>query len=166
MAGDDRQPRLAPGKNCWLPPHRTVLAVEWPEDELFGARRRQKFAVRGPRQRTHSRRIARHAHVLAVGEAPAMQHRLLHRGDDEAAVRARRNAEMRALPLEFLRVRAGGVGKPKRAAVVMRDSEPEAFRRKSQTCDGRGRLVVASLALLGEHVRGLTGRPGHRALWP
>jgi putative flippase GtrA len=94
MAGHDRYPRLAPGENGWLPPHRSVLAVEWPEDELLRAGRRQEFTVRCPRQRAHPRRIARHAQVLAVGDAPAVQHRLLHRGDDEAAVRADGDAEM------------------------------------------------------------------------
>ena len=34
--------------------------------------------------------IAGHAHVLAVGELPAMQGVFLHGGDEESAVRARR----------------------------------------------------------------------------
>ncbi len=147
-----------------LAAHRPVFAVERPQNELLGAGGGEVVAVRGPGQRAHARRIARHAHVLAVGDAPAVQRRLLHHGDHEAAVRADGDAEMRALPFELLRGGAGGVGKPERAAVVMRDGQAEAFRRKRQPGDRRGRFECALLAFAGEHMRGLAGRPGDRAV--
>ena len=48
----------------------------------------------------------------------------------------------------------------------MRDGEPKALRREGQPGDGRRRLERARLALAGEHMRGLAGRPGDRAVGP
>ena len=67
--------------------HRPVLGLERPDDRRRRAGARQPFALGAPRQALHLGRIAGHAHVLAVGELPAMQRVLLHGGDDEIAVR-------------------------------------------------------------------------------
>ena len=100
--------------------------------------------------------------MLAVDQPPAVQHRLLHGGDEEAAVRADRGAEMRALPFELFRRRPRGVGKPQRGAVVVRDRQPKALRQESEPADGRRRFEFAQL--LGLHERRLAGRPGDRAV--
>src|SRR5664279_10996 len=121
MAGHHHHTRLGARHDFWLPAHWAVLAVERPQDELLGARGGEEVAVHGPAERAHARRIARHAHVLALGQPPAVQHRLLHGGDQEFAVRAERRAEMRALPFQRFRL-SRGIGKPKRGAVVMRDT--------------------------------------------
>ena len=101
------------------------------------------LAVRGPAERAHPRRIAGHAHVLGVGEPPAVQHRLLHGGDEEFAVRAEGDAEMRALPFELLgcalarwETRAW-----RRCSARSRAAGPWARR---QARDGRGRVEACA----------------------
>ena len=115
-------------------------------------------------ERAHARRITRHAHVLAIRQPPAMKHRLLHAGDQKFSIRADRDAEMRALPFKPLRLGAGGIGKPECRAIVMRDRETKALRRKARAGHGRRRLEVATFAFLGEHMRGLARRPRDRAI--
>jgi hypothetical protein len=48
----------------------------------------------------------------------------------------------------------------------MRDGETKTFRCKRESCDGRRRIELALLALLGEHMRDFAGRPGGRAVRP
>ena len=74
-----------------------------------------------------------------VGQPPAVQRRLVHRGDEKLVVRAEHDAEMRAGPFQEFRLRRH-VGKPQRHAVVMRDREPQALRRERQPADGRGHV--------------------------
>src|SRR5665213_239621 len=77
---------------------------------------------------------------------------------------------MRALPVENLRLGARRIGKPERGAVVMRDGEAKAFRRKTQTRDGRRGLETAYFTLFRapscKYLRGLAGRPGDGAVGP
>ena len=77
---DRRRPRPAPRRRQQARrlAHGSVLALERPQDELVRARGREPLAAGGPFERAHARAVARHPHVLAVGEAPAMQRRLLH----------------------------------------------------------------------------------------
>ena len=56
-----------------------------------------------PGQRARLAGIAGHPHVARVGEPPAVQRVLLHRGDEEAPVGREGRVEMRALPFERLR---------------------------------------------------------------
>ena len=100
--------------------------------------------------------------MLAVGKPPAVQHRLLHGGDEKAAVGAHGGAEMRALPFELFRRGLRRVGKPQRGAVVMRDGKPKALRQEGEPADGRRRFEFAQL--LGLHEGRLAGRPGDRAV--
>src|ERR1019366_8530504 len=117
-------------------------------------------------KRAPPRRIARHAHVLCVGDAPAMQRGLLHGGDDEFAVGTDGDAEMRALPFEILRGRTGRIGKPERGAVVVRDGETKAFRRESKPRHRRWRFERAQRALFSANEGGLARRPGDGAIGP
>src|SRR3569832_1456607 len=87
-----------------------------------------------------------------------MQGRLLHRRHHEAAIGTEADAEMRALPFEEFRL-GGGVGKPERHAIVMRDRETEALRREGETRDCRWRFERARLTLAGNDARDLAGRP-------
>ena len=165
MAGDHLDLRLGGREQLRRLAHRAVLARERPQDELGRARGREPLAVGGPVERAHARGVARHAHVLAVGEPPAVQRRLLHGGDQEAPVGTEGDGEMRALPLQRLG-RGLGVRKPQRRAVVVRDREPEALRREGEPADGRGRRRALLLALAGAHEGVLAGRPGDRAGGP
>ena len=117
-----------------------------------------------PSERTRAP-IARHAHVLAVDEAPAVQRRLLHGGDQELAVRADGRAEMRALPFELSGV-ALRVRKPERDAVVVGDREPKALRRERQSADGRGRLERCARARPCRSARRPACRPTRRPRRP
>ena len=110
------------------------------------------------------RRIARHAHVLGVGEPPAVQRRLLHRGDEEAAVRAEHHVEMRALPGEHL---GRGSARSGTRASRRRNARPRARRPFGENAsppalDGRSSDLL--LALGGAHEGLLAGRPGDRAV--
>ena len=78
MAGHDLDLRLRRRKDARRLAHGTVLALERPQDQLGGARGREPLAAGAPVERAHARVIARHPHVLAVGEPPAVQGRLLH----------------------------------------------------------------------------------------
>ena len=166
MAGNDRNARGRPRQKRRLLAHRPVLAVERPQDELLEAGGGEELAVGGEAERAHARRIARHAHVLTVGDAPAVQHRLLHGGDQEFAVRAKGDAQMRALPDQRLRLGAGRVGKPERGAVVMRDRKPKTFRRKGEPRDCGSCIERPHLAFRRPHEGGLAGRPGDGAVGP
>ena len=114
--------------------------------------------------RAHARGIAGHPHVLAVGKPPAVQRRLLHRGDQKTPIGREQRAEMRALPGERLGLRIR-VRKPERRAVVMRDREPQALRREGKPAHGRGHFKL-SLALVGADEGGLSDRPRDRARRP
>ena len=81
------------------------------------------------------------------------------------AVRAEHHVEMRALPGEHLG-RGLGVGKPERHAAVMRDREPQAFRREGEPADARRQVERLDLALGGAHERLLAGAPGDNAVRP
>ena len=140
MAGDDFDLRLHRRQNCGVLPIGPSLAwnghrMSCVEPDVAS---HLPSAVQSS-ERT-ARRIARHAHVLAVGEPPAVQRRLLHGGDQESSVGADGDAEMRALPFERLGRRLCAFGKPERHAVVMRDREPKALRREGEPADGRGHL--------------------------
>src|SRR5262245_21116899 len=132
MTVDDGHASFGAREDFWLASHRAILAVERPQDELLGARRCEMFAVGAPAEGTNARRIARHAHVLAIRQSPAVQHRLLHAGDQESAVRADRNAKVRALPFKALGRRTGGVGKPECCTVVVRNRQTKPLRCKAQ----------------------------------
>src|SRR5580698_2834004 len=120
------------------------------------------MAARGPPEGSDACSVAGHAHVLAVGETPAVQHRLLHRGYQKAPVGMHRHAEMRTLPLELLRLGLWRVGEPERRAVVMRDGKPEAFGQEGQSAGGRRCLKGAEF--LGLYEYGFASRPGDRAV--
>src|SRR5262249_13527804 len=122
-----RDTGLVAREYLWLTPHGTIFAVEGPKNELLGPGRRKEISIRCPAQRAHPRRIARHAHVFAVGQPPAVEHRLLHAGDEKFSIGADRDPEVRALPLKPLRL-CIRIGKPKCRAVIMSDGETEALR--------------------------------------
>ena len=143
--------------------HRAVLALERPQHELLRAAGGEPLAAGGPAERAHARRIAGHAHVLGVDDAPAVQRRLLHGGDQELAVRAEGDVVVRALPLQHLG-RGLRVRKPQRHAVVVGDGEPQPLGREGKPADGRGHVERARLALAGLHEGRLAGRPGDRAV--
>ena len=65
MAGDAADAHRKGREHLRLLAHRAVLALERPEHQLLGARGRKPLAARGPAERTHAGRIARHPHVLA-----------------------------------------------------------------------------------------------------
>src|SRR5262245_10674067 len=132
MTVDDGYAGFRAREYPWLASHRAILAVERPQDELLGARGGEMFAVGAPAERTNARRIARHAHMLAIRQSPTVQHRLLHAGDQESAVWTDRNAKMRALPFEALGRRTGGVGKPECCTVVVRNRQAKPLRCKAQ----------------------------------
>ena len=72
-------------------------------------------------------RVARHAHVLAIGEPPAMQRHFLHRGHHMGAIGAEGDGGVAALPFQqaglvFLRTH-----EPHRGAIVMARRHPLAF---------------------------------------
>ena len=87
----------------------------------------------------------------------------MHRGDEELVVGAEADSEMRSRPFQPFR-RRRHVGKPQRHAVVMRDRQPQSFRRESQTADSGFHLVRLLLALGGADERRLAHRPRHRAI--
>src|SRR6476620_399976 len=102
--------------------------------------------------------------MLSVRQPPAVQHWLLHAGDEEFPIRADRDAKMRALPLESIRLGTGGVGEPERSAIVVRDGETEALRRKEQASHRRRCLEAAFFAFLGVHMRDFARRPRDRTI--
>ncbi len=77
-----------------------------------------------------------------------MERILLHGGDDVLAVRRESDAEMGALPREVRRLSVGA-RPPQRDAVVARDREPRAFRRKGNAADG-ALVIKGALAPIGE----------------
>src|SRR5580704_5996637 len=121
------------------------------------------MAAGRPAKRGHARRVTRHAHVLAVGEPPAVKHRLLHGGYQKTAVGTDGGAEMRPLPFKFFRRGLRCIREPKRGAVVMGDGKAEAFWQEGQSADGRRSFELAQL--LGLHESGLAGRPGNGSVW-
>ena len=163
MTGDRGDARLQRRQHRRLLAHRAVLAGERPDDHGIGARGGKPLAARAPRHRADAAGIAAHAHVPVVGEPPAMQRRLVHRGDQEFVVGAEGDGEMRAGPFQKFRLRRH-VGKPQRHAVVMRDRHAQAFRRERQPADGRGRIEGFLLALAAADERRLARRPRHRAI--
>ena len=122
------------------------------------------MAIGRPRERARLRGIARHAHVLAVGDAPAVHGVLLHGGHDEAPVRRPRHVEMRSFPFQRLR-RFAAVREPQRRSVVVAQGQPIALRREGEAphrgADG-GRLHLAA-ARAGPHVAAAgPGQPSGR----
>ena len=111
-----------------------------------------------------ARGVAGHAHVLAVDQPPAVQHRLLHGGDEKLAVGADGGAEMRALPFEPLRLGLRRVWEPQCRAIVMGQREPKSFRQEGEAADRRGRFEFAQL--LAMDVGRFAGRPCDRAVRP
>ena len=99
---------------------------------------------------------------LLIDQPPAVQHRLLHGGDQEAAIGMHDDAEMRALPFELFGFGLRCVGKPQRGAVIVRDGEPETFRQEGEPAHRRRRLEGAKLLRLYEGR--FTGRPGDSAI--
>src|SRR6478752_275256 len=85
VTGDDLDAMLRRRQHARLFAHRSVFALERPKDELWRARSGEPVTVGRPAHRSHPRGIAGHAHVLAVGEPPAMKHWLLHRRDQKPA---------------------------------------------------------------------------------
>ena len=163
VAGDLGDARLQRRQHRRLLAHRAVLAGERPQDHGVGAGGGERLSARAPGQRAHAAGIAGHPHVPVVGQPPAVQRRLVHRGDQELVVRAEHHAEMRAGPFQDLRA-SRHVGKPQRHAVVMRDRKPHAFRCERQPADGRRDFEEFLLALSVANERDLAGRPRHRAV--
>ena len=163
MTGDDRDARLQRCQHRGLLAHRTVLAAERPDDDGVGARGCEPLAARAPRHRADTAGITGHAHVPVVGEPPAVQCRLVHRSHQKLVVGTEGDGVMRAGPgQEF--GRSFHVGKPQGHAVVMRDREPQAFRREGKPADGRGHVERFLLGLAALDGRGLAGRPGEGAV--
>ena len=100
--------------------HGAVLAGERPDDAGVGARGREPFAVMRPGEAARLAGIAGHAHVLGVGDAPAVQRIFLHGGDEKAPVGRDSGVDMGTRPGE--RLRLAGVGEPERRA-----EEPTTF---------------------------------------
>src|ERR1700733_1180700 len=100
--------------------------------------------------------------MLAVSDAPAMQHWLLHGGDQKAPVGTDGGAEVRALPFEEFRGGRRRVRKPERSAVVMGDGKPETLGQESKCADGGGCLKLAQRLSL--HERRLAGGPSDRPI--
>src|SRR5262245_63075264 len=165
MTGNDHNARFSARQNCRLATHRTILAVERPEDQLLGARRRKKFAIRTPTEGPHTSGISRHAHVLGIHQPPTVECWLLHGRDQKFSIRADRYSEMRSLPFEPFGLSAGRVRKPERGAVVMRDRKTEAFRQKAKSGNGRGRLKRPQLTFLRADMCSFAGRPGKGVVW-
>ena len=136
MAGDRDRALVVGREHARLLAHRAVLGGERPEDQLLGAGRREPLAARRPGHRAHLGRIAGHAHVLGVGEAPAVQRRLLHGGDEELP--SGLNITSRCEPFQAsISGAACAFGKPQRHAAVVRDREPQALRREREPADAR-----------------------------
>ena len=150
MAGDDLGLDLPRREHARRLAHGTVLAVERPQDELARSRGREPLAADGEIERAHARTVTRHAHVLAIGEPPAVQCRLLHGGDHEAPVGAHHGGEMGALPRQSFRF-ALRIGEPQRDAVVMGNRKAQALRPEGQTADRRRQRERALGASAGAH---------------
>ena len=163
MTGDDLDLRLRRRQDTRGLAHGAVLGLERPQDELGRSRRRQPLAADGPIERAHACAVTRHPHVLAIGQAPAVQRRLLHGRDHEPPVRAHERGEMRAFPFQRLG-RALRVREPERDAVVMRDGEANTFRGERQSADGRWHLEHALGTLAAARKRLLARRPRDRAV--
>ena len=130
--------------------HGAILALERPQDQLVRSGGRERSAVGGEGKRAHPLAIAGHPQVLAVGKPPAVQHRLLHGGDEKAAVGTEQHAEMRALPGKLLRFGLR-IGKPKRDAIVIGDRQTQPLARKRKAADRRRRLKHALVSPGGAH---------------
>src|SRR5258705_9386 len=115
-------------------------------------------AARAPASRRHH--PPRRTRLAVTRRAPAMQRRLVHRGDEKLIVRTENNAEMRSRPFQNFGLRRH-VGKPQRRAVIMRDRKAQALRRECQSADGRGHLERFFLGLPAADNGGLAGRPRH-----
>ena len=120
------------------------------------------MAVVRPRQGARLAGVAGHAHVARVGDPPAVQRVLLHRGDEEAPVGRSGDVEMRALPFEQGRL-GGGVGEPQRRAIVMGERQPIALGQEGEAAH-RGRRGPGFHRAGGvAGARLLARRPGDRA---
>ena len=82
--------------------------------------------------------IARHAHVLAVGQPPAMQRHFLHGGDDMRAIGGEADGGMAALPLQQARLVLLCRDEPERGAVVVAGGDALAFRVDGDAGNGGG----------------------------
>ena len=143
--------------------HRPVLRLERPDDRRRRAGAGQPFALGAPGQALHLGGIAGHAHVLAVGELPAMQRVFLHGGDDEIAVRRKGDRGMGARPFELDRLAVGG-REMQRHAIVAGDAEAHALRREGEPFD-RARMLEFLHLAVGEADMGVAARSeGDRAL--
>ena len=99
--------------------HRAT-AEERPQHHGVRAAGGEPLAVAGERQRLGLRRVAAHAHVLVVGQSPAMQRVLLHGRHHRIAVGMDGDPDMAALPFQLARAVDFGRHKPQRGAVVVR----------------------------------------------
>ncbi len=142
--------------------HRPVLVLERPDDAGVGARGREPVAVVRPGQRARLAGIAGHAHVAAVGEPPAVQRVLLHRGDEEAPVRRDGDVEMRALPFQQRRLGVG-VGEPERDAVVMGEREPIALGQEGEAAHAWSARVQVLTRARRRRARAPACRPTRRS---
>ena len=107
--------------------------------------------------------VTRHAHVLAVGELPAVQRILLHGGDDEIAVRREGDRRMRAGPFELGRLAVGG-REMQRHAIVAGYAETHALGREGEAFHRARMLEFFRLAVGEAHEGRLAGGIGDRAL--
>jgi hypothetical protein len=119
--------------------HRAA-AEERPQHDRVGAAARQPLAPLRPAERFGLRRIAAHAHVLAVRQAPAMQRVLLHRRHHGVARRMHRDGDVAALPFQLARAVGLGADEPQRRAIVVRGDDALALRIERQPGDRRGML--------------------------
>ena len=120
--------------------HRPVGAGERPDHHAGRAGGRQHAPAVEEGQAAHLGRIAAHAHVLGVGEPPAVQGVLLHRRHQEAAVRAeepRRCASPPSAASPAAARRSGRTRAPRRRRWPTARRRP----RASQRHVGHGALV-------------------------
>ena len=109
-------------------------------------------------------RIAGHAHVLPVGQPPAVQRVLLHGGDHALAVRADGDAGMAALPLQLARAVGFRGDEPQAGAVVVRGGDALAFRIEHQAGDAGGMVErLQFLPVAVEQVHLPADRAGQQA---
>ena len=144
--------------------HRAA-AEERPKHHGVRAAGGEPLAVAGERQRLSLGGIAAHAHVLVVGEPPAMQRVLLHRGHHRIAVGMDGDRSVAALPFQPARAVHLGCHKPKRGAVVVRCRDTLAAAVEGKAGDGGGmRELLELLPGVVEQVDGFADCAGQQSL--
>ena len=121
------------------------------------------MAVMRPRQRARLAGIAGHAHVARVGEPPAVQRVLLHRGDEEAPVGrgGRRRDASPSIRAASARRRRWGTTATRHCNGRAPADSPWAGRRGRARCVGALQDFTAPGVVA--RARLLAGRPGDRA---